>query len=533
MASSDFGGQAARSSEDAVAARLIRRTLSQWWLIATFAIVAGLGGYLLSSSRPEQFESTTTIQLNEIDLAGVFLAQNLQQQGQDAEAKAATNAKLVTFPRVREAASRALGGEVSPKQIGVALSVVAEPATTLINITARSQSPAQAQRIADAVREAFVEIRRQAAVSQFNDARDSLTQQLNGLPQAQRQTASAQLLRDRLTQVETLRAASNGGVETVQTARVPDGAVSPTPRRDAILAFIVGALLGTIVALLRARFDDRIRDVTELSEHWNLPVLGLIPQTAELKDGTSHLASGSALEAFALARTNLRYLHVGGDVKTVVVTSALAEEGKSTVAWNLAVAAAMADQQVLLIDADLRRPVVAERAGITTGRGLSEVLAGIALPMDVVVPTNVPVAGGDVVLDIVPAGLIPPSPIALLERSGTGPLLAELGEGYDLVFIDTPPATVVADAKVILDYADGVVVVSRLGRVTSGALDRLRDLLEGLDTPVLGTVVNSGVSAKAYGYQSYESHTPPQGTAAPVASAGEQTSKKAVESASS
>lgn len=528
MATADPGLPMAGASENAAAARLVRRTLQQWWLIAICALVAGAAAYFVSASKPETYQASTTIQLTEVDLAQVFLGQYLQQQGQDAEAKSATNAKLVTYPRVREAASRALGGTVSPDEIRDAITATAEPDTLLINITATSDDPAEAARIADATREAFIEVRRQAAVGQYNDAKESLTAQLKALPESQRETQPAQILRDRLQQVDTLRNVSNGGVETVQTARVPEDPIGPKPRRAAILGLLAGALLGAGIALLRARLDDRISDAAELAEHWNLPVLGLIPQTSELKDGSKHLASGSALEAFALARTNLRYLHVGGDVKTVVVTSAIAEEGKSTVAFNLAIAAAMADQKVLLIDADLRRPVIAPRAGIAGGRGLSEVLAGIAGPPEVIVPTVVNVSGGDVQIDIVPAGLVPPSPIALLERAGTADLLAQLGEGYDLVFIDTPPATVVADAKVILSHADGVVVVSRLGRVTRDAIDRLRDLLTGLGTPVLGTVVNSGVSAKAYGYSSYES-TPsgPVTTSAPTA----PTKKNAVESA--
>ncbi|MBJ7473401.1 MAG: hypothetical protein JHD16_18985, partial [Solirubrobacteraceae bacterium] len=171
MASADFGASAPRASEDATAARLVRRTLSQWWLIAACALVAGVAGYLASSSRPEQFQSTTTIQLNEVDLAQVFLQQNLQQQGQDAQAKAATNAKLVTFPRVREAASRSLGGDPTAKELATAVTVAAEPDTTLIAITATSEDPEEAAEIADAMREAFIEIRRQAAVGQFNDAR--------------------------------------------------------------------------------------------------------------------------------------------------------------------------------------------------------------------------------------------------------------------------------------------------------------------------------------------------------------------------
>lgn len=505
MATADLGLPTAGASDDPAAARLIRRTLQQWWLILLCALVAGLAGYIASSSREKTYSATAIVQLNDIDLASVFLAQNLQQQGQDAQTKAATAAKLATLPRVREAASEALGGRLTADELKSAISVASEPDTTLVDITASAASPQLAADAANAVREAFIKSRQEAAASSLVNAREGLQRQVDGLSQAQRQTVAGQALVTRLEQLNTLVNTAGAGVTTAQPATPPESASSPNPRRDAILAFIAGALLGTGIALLRARLDDRIRDGAELAEHWDLPVLGLIPQTGELKDGSSHVASGSALEAFALARTNLRYLHVGGDVKTVVVTSAIAEEGKSTVAYNLAIAAAMADQKVLLVDADLRRPVVASRAGIAGGRGLSEVLAGIAAPTEVVVPTTVSVAGGEVALDIVPAGLVPPSPIALLERAGTAALLDQLADGYDLVFIDTPPATIVADAKVILDHADGVVVVSRLGRVTRPAIDRLRDLLAGLDTPVLGTVVNSGSGAKSYGYSSYES----------------------------
>lgn len=506
------------SAQDLAAARLVRRVLSQWWLVAICALVAAVAGYFASSSRTKSYQATTTIQLNEIDLAAVFLAQNLQQQGQDAQAKAATNAKLVTLPRVREAASRGLGGRVTPDEIKDAVTVAAEADTTLVDITASSTEPALAARIADQVRESFVEIRRQASVGQLNDAKTQLGVQLGQMSVAQKAGLQAQTLRDRISQIDTLRAVSNGGVETVQTARIPKDPVSPSPKRDAILALFAGGLLGLGIALLRARLDDRVRDVSELEELWPLPVLGLIPEVKALNGAGRQLSSGAALEAFALARTNLRYLHVEGEVKTVVVTSALAEEGKSTVAWNLALAAAMADSRVLVIDADLRRPVVAERTGLATRQGLSEVLAGL-VPVDDAISTVAVESPGtiSVSVDVLPSGLVPPSPIALLERAGTSKLFAQLAADYDLVIIDSPPATVVADAKVLLEHADGAIVVTRLGRVNRGAFGRLRDLLDGLDKPVLGTIVNAGSAVASYGYSSYEPAALPQSARAETA----------------
>lgn len=495
----------ASPSEDVAAARLARRVLAQWPLIVGCALVAAVAAYFASSSRPKQYSATTTVQLNDIDLASVFLAQNLQQQGQDAQTKAATAAKLATLPAVRDAAVTALGGRVTAEQLKDAVSVLPEPDTTLVDISATAKSPQLAAAEANAIREAFIAARQRANASTLESARVRVQQQLNTMSDSQKATVAGQTLQGRLDQINTLIVTAGAGVTTAQPATPPDDATSPKPRRDTILGFILGGLLGLGIAFLRARLDDRIRDESELLEQWDLPVLGQIPRTSALSDVGATLPSPAVIEAFALARTNLRYLHVGGEVKTVVVTSALSDEGKSTVSWNLALAAAMAGTSVLLIEADLRRPVMAQRLGLASPRGLSELLAGLATADEVKSPVRVPVPGADpVVVDVVPAGFLPPSPIALLERESTAAALSALSTPYDLVIIDTPPATVVADAKVLIAHADGAVVVSRLGRVTRSAAGRLREILSGLNTPVLGAIVNSGVSEKAYGYTSYD-----------------------------
>lgn len=497
---------AAPPSEDVAAARLVRRVLAQWWLIAACALVAAVAGYLASSSRPNTYQATTIVELNDIDLTSVFLAQNLQQQGLDAQTKAATAAKIATLPKVREAAAQLLGGQVTADDLKNTVTVTPQADTTLVDIAATSTDPELAAAKANAVREAFIKARQEANASSLEAARERVQQQINGLSKEARQSAAGLTLQSRLEQLNTIILTAGAGVKTAQPATTPEDPIGPSPKRDAILALIAGGLLGLGIALLRARLDDRIRDLSELSERWDLPVLGLIPESSDLANPSPKLPSPAATEAFALARTNLRYLHVGGDVRTVVVTSAIAEEGKSTVSWNLALAAAMAEQRVLLIEADLRRPVMAQRLGLLGSKGLSELLAGMASPSEVVRELRVPVPGGnDARVAVVPAGFIPPSPIAILERASTAEKLRELGASYDLVIIDSPPATVVADAKVLLTHADGAVIVSRLGRVTRSALDRLRDTLAGLGTPVLGTIVNSGASAKAYGYGGYES----------------------------
>lgn len=496
--------RAGRSTEEIAAARLVRRVVSQWPLILACALVAAVAGYLASSARTDQFEATTTIQLNEVDLSSVFLNQNLQQQGQDAEAKTATNAKLVKLPRVREMAAAKLGGGITAADLDSAVTVTPEASTTLVQISARDPEPARAAAIADEMRKAFITTRAEVAAKQFTNAERDISNQLDELSSAERSSEATQLLRDRLQQVRTLRVVSNGGIETVQQATVPTAPVAPKPKRDAILALLAGGLLGLGVALLRARLDDRVRDADELTELWELPVIGLVPERDELAKPGHDLPDGASLEAFALARTNLRYLHVGGEIKTVVITSAIPAEGKSTVAWNLALAAAMAGSKVLLVEGDLRAPVLAGRLQIPVEHGFSEVLAGLSTVEESIVSVNVgegsvAIAGS---VDVLPAGMTPPSPIALLERPATKTLFEGLAADYDIIFIDTPPATAVADAMVLMDVADGALVVARLGRSTRESVERLREVLGGHDTPVLGQIVNGGAggAGAAYGY---------------------------------
>lgn len=484
---------------------MLRRTARQWPLISACSLLAAICAFGLAARPPKQFQAVTTLQLSEIDVGSLLLSENLQQQGQDAQKKAATNAKLIMLPRVREAAARALGGAVTPAGLKESVDVVSDPNTTLVEIHARAHVPTQAAAIADAMRESFVEIRRQASVSRLRAAQRGLEARLASLSTATRRGPTGASLRGRIQDLDQLAAASNGGIETVQTARVPTRAVAPEPSRSAILGLIGGGLFGLLLALLRTRLDGQVRDLDELLDLWDLPVLGRIPDAPELGDAGRIAPSGAVLEAFALARTNLRYLHLGADVRTIVVTSAVSGEGKSTVAMNLATAAALAGSRVLLIDADLRRPVLGARLGITARYGLSEVLAAIAEPEDAIVTMPVEGVGRAVGIEIavMAAGLQPPSPITLFERPRTQEILGALREEYDLVIIDSPPATVVADAKVLVEHVDGVVLVSRLGHVSHEACHRLREAFAGTPTPILGWIVNASISPKANAYDPY------------------------------
>lgn len=491
-----------RAFEDAAAKRLVRRVLQQWTLIVACAVVAALAAYGASASRTKQYEATAKVKLESFDLLGAFLSDQLQISDVDPERQSATNAELLQLPRVRAQTAEELGGRITTGELAKQTTVTASPDTDIVSIVVRNPDPLLAAQAANGTVRSFVAIREQATREQLNRAKSKVRAQIKSLPEG---SANRAQLEQRLEQIGSAGSLATSGVDPVQAASPPRAAVAPRPKRDAILGLIAGGLLGLGIALLRARLDDRIRDTDELSELWPLPVVGLVPETGGLDAIGRGLPAPQLVEAFALARTNLRYLHVGGDVRSIVVTSALENEGKSTVAWNLAVASAMAESRVLVIEADLRRPVLSQRLGLSSKEGFSEVLAGLTSAESVISTVEVldQARGVKASVDVLPAGLVPPSPIALLERPITGEVIRRLAANYDLVIVDTPPATVVADALVTLEHVDGAVVVSRLTRVTRSSYRRLRDQISGGGKPVVGQIVNGGASSKDYGYQSY------------------------------
>lgn len=205
-------------------------------------------------------------------------------------------------------------------------------------------------------------------------------------------------------------------------------------------------------------------------------------------------------EQFRTIRTNIEFASIAkGNVKTLLISSPLPTEGKSTITSNLAVAYAQQGKKVLLVDTDLRRPTVAVTFGITDNHGLTNYLADVnSEPQSIIRHTRLET------LDVVTSGPVPPNPAELLDSSRMTNLIAELRQQYDLVIFDVPPFLMVTDAQVLMSKMDGVVVVVGGRQTTKGALQRTTDMLKLADAPVLGFIYNDRSRKKSsgngYGY---------------------------------
>ncbi len=507
---------------DAAAQRLLRRILRQWWLIAAAAVIAGSAAFAYSASKPKTYEATSTIEVSAVDLLTIFLSRQMQRGATDADRLKAAAIETFQLPNVRDGAVAILKAPpaatppATPRPITPATAqeleqqvrVESKPDSSVLSIVARDEDPVRAQNMSRAMVDSFIQQRRIVARKKIIEEKAQVTRQLESI-----QTGAAaatggiteEFLQQRLRDLGVVGATADGNVTKIEEAPTPTEPVGPRPARSAVLGFLLGGFLGLAAAALRARRDDRIRDAEEFDELWGLPLVGLVPNSSSLKDSGPSIMEPAVLEAVSLARSSLRYLHVGGSIKVVAITSASEGEGKSTIAWCLAVSTALAGGRVIVIDADLRRPKLSSRLEIS-GEGLSAVLAGITDAASTIrtIPVDGATTGASTgaTVDVIPAGMVPPNPIALLEDPALPALLEDLRGRYDLVVVDTPPVTAVADAVALAEAVDGFVMISRLGTVKRRAYARTRDVLGSLPTPVIGQIVNGDRSAGSYGYYS-------------------------------
>ena len=285
----------------------------------------------------------------------------------------------------------------------------------------------------------------------------------------------------------------------VAPAAVPTQQTSPRVTLNLALGALVGLMIGLGQAVLRSRLDTRIRGEKDVAEVTDRSVVGSIvhdPGAAEHPLIFQADPHGLRAEAYRRLRTNLQFLDLAGRRRSIVVTSSIENEGKSTTAINIASSLADAGQSVLLIDADLRRPTVDSFLNLDRSAGLTTVLIGRAALPDVVQP----VGHGN--LHVLLSGQIPPNPSELLGSQPMQRLLAEATDRYDTVIIDTPPLLPVTDAAVLSRLCGGALVVVGAGTVRQPELAAAIDSLEAVEANLLGLVLNR-LKASDVGHYAY------------------------------
>ncbi|MCR4343127.1 MAG: polysaccharide biosynthesis tyrosine autokinase, partial [Candidatus Scalindua sp.] len=314
----------------------------------------------------------------------------------------------------------------------------------------------------------------------------------------------------------------------------------PTTIITSVIGAVIGLILGVVMAFVRETMDTSIGTIEDVEEFLGIPVVGVIPfmGTEQIKDIllknkytqaseevlelnarlVSHFAPRSTIaESYRALRTGVDFIAAERQMKILAITSSSIKEGKTTIACNFAMTSAQIGKKVLLIDADLRKPMVNKMFGIEREPGLSDVILG-NYNWDEVIRTDTDImmgrlgmeditktASGISNLNIITSGLIPPNPSELLNSSRFSEFLSQVESSYDIVLLDCSPVLPTTDAVIAATKADGVVLVYQVGNVSRGALKRAKAQMENSKANVIGVVLNglrpeTGKDYSDYGY---------------------------------
>jgi len=469
--------------------RTYLRILWRWKLLfLAFVVLIPAGAYLLERDKPKVYQSSTLL-----DASGSSLAVGTSDLPSVSDNPQAV-ARLVTTDSVASLAARKLGEPLS--NVGSLLGAVtatADSTTGFLTITAQSHDPTLAAEIANAFANALGGYQTAQANQSVNAQLRVLDAQLAGT-RGSDQVASA-ALSQQIAQLKALRDSNAVGPQVIDPAVASAAPVGPNTRRAVELAFVIALLLGIGAVLLAENSDRRLRAPEDLERLTETPLLGTIRRGAFAPE---RYLEPRNVEAFQTVRAGLTYYNVDHPLSSVVIVSPGPEDGKTTVAIGLAIAVARAGGRAILVDADLRRPMVSTRLGIPTVEGLGAVLNHDRELAESLIEHPVDAAAGGSLL-VLPAGPPPANPSALISSPEMRALLSQLEQQADLVIVDTAATLAVSDSLPLIQAATGIVMIVRMNRSSRSAVRRLQKVITSAHGAVMG-VVATGTSSVTYGY---------------------------------
>lgn len=444
---------------------------------------------------------------------------------QTAAQLAAEGASTMLSNDVLNRARRRLQSDRTLAQLRAMLATSVDPSSTLVTVQATANEKTFAAALANEVARGAVTIQKNTERSRYAKTAERVERQYEDLrAQGKSDTRTDVALATLLDRIATLRTLSVNATPSrvAETASVPDVPASPKPLRSTIFGGLIGLMLGIGLAFVRDSLDRRLRDSTEIQQTLDLPVVGMV--RVEALGNAAYVPNGRGpmtdqdVESFRILRTNLEFLDVDNPIKSVLVTSPLPEEGKSTVAASLAAANAASGKRTLLVECDLRRPSLPDRLSINRSPGLSDYLAGQASAADIL--QVVTLSEGEVAsngradrpptlaagkLVVIAAGSQSVRPAELLGSKRFRDFLEQVVAAYETVVIDSPPLLSVSDTLEIVPLVDSVLLCIRADQTTRDQARAVKDALAHLPERTSGIVVTGLKPGREhdYGYYSY------------------------------
>ena len=494
-------------STDSIDLRELLRPLRTWWWLILIIVVVGTGGtYLYYASKQKRYTASTDllIRANESDVG--FSSGNQSRTSENI-------LRLLKSTPVVEAVRYDVGASGS-------VSASASSDSDFVTVTVTANSAGGAARLANAYADALLTGRRGQLRRDTEDALRRARQDLAALPPGPASGDSRDNLKSRIEDLEAALSLPQAGAERVGRAVPPSGPSAPRPVRNAAFAFLLSLMLGIAAAYVLDRLNKRIRHVEDVERAYRLGLVAVAPHvTPESEDGhRDPRMDRFSREAFRTLLTNIRCSSPDHPPRTVLITSALPGEGKSTVVRQLALACRDSGLRVAVVESDLREPSLATMFRIQTGPGLLNVLSGgVALgdalqrvageaaaatkvqPATLTAASNgdpAPFQNGSI--SVLTSGSLTDNPPAVLATERVGSLLDQIAAQYDLTLIDSSPLLTVSDAVPLLSRADATILVCRVGHAKVPAVRRVTEILKRHPRANLLGVVANDVPPKEF-----------------------------------
>jgi succinoglycan biosynthesis transport protein ExoP len=505
------------------------------WLIVLSTAIAAIPTFMASRSAPPIYQTTTTIMVGQSiespdpDSMDILTAQSLAE----------TYVQLVRRQPILEGAINALGLDINWRALAGWVNVSLIQGTQLLEITVRGTDPQRVKAIADEIANQLIvqsptaperaqrEQRRAFVEQQIADLEAKIKaaqEQIAELEQNLTTSFSARQIQDTQAQIQALEAQINAWrgnyasllaftergptnyLTIVEPAAVPTAPISSRTHSNVLLAATVGLILAVGAAFFLEYLDDTIKSPEDISQTLGLTTLGAITRiggdTYPDKLITMKHPRSIIAEAYRILRTNIQFSAIDKPLKSIVVSSPNPIEGKSVTIANLAVVMAQAGARVVIVDSDLRRPVMHKIFNLPNTEGLTNVLLQDRPLVDGYLQST-EVEN----LQVLTTGPLPPNPSELLSSQKMTDLIGNLKEEADVVLLDSPPSLPVTDAAVLSSKTDGTLLVTDAGTTRRGAARRAKEDLMRVGANILGVVLNKfsvrGASSYYYYYYYY------------------------------
>ena len=499
--------------EEEIDLRQYLQVLRRWvWLILGCTVAAALAAFIVSSQLPPVYRASATLLVRLAPSSGI----NEYTAVLTSERLATTYSQMVTGRPVMEEVIRQMGLPETAEQLVKRVKVEVLRNTQLIRVSVEDTDPTRAADIANTIVAVFVTQTQAIQQSRYADSLASLQAQMEelarliqetqielerlGEPRTEQEKVNKAQLESILAgyrntyvglvqSYEQMRLTATQSTDTLvilEKAQAPTEPVRPRKGMNTALAAVLGAMVAVFAAFVIEYLDDTLKTSDDVNRTLGLPTLSAI---GRLEEGQNELIMitdplSPVSEAFRVLRTNIRYSSIDRPLQVLLVTSAEPMEGKSTVAANLAIALAQAGLRTALLDTDMRRPRLHQLFGLHPREGLvGALLAGSTDGR--LQPTEV--EG----LSILPVGeKPPPNPVELLGSQRMRELREELRKSFDVIVMDSPPVLIGADAAVLGQIADGVLLVVNAGKTRREMAREAVERLRQVGANVIGVVLN-------------------------------------------